>query len=273
MKSILIRTQEETSESKLHPIIKFLCLPELFVTIFVIIIYVFVTQFVTEVNPLYVPENDSLSSYPFPNHNTFPIRILCVYSLGTPIAFSIVCFLVSLKFPTIMKKMYICAAFYLILTNFLCVSMITEILKNYVGRARPDMYERCGKNAQYNTCQGLNGHDLKDSFKSFPSGHSSTAMSGMYLAALILKSGTTIKNISIAVIELLCILFAFYIGASRIRDFRHHPDDVVAGLFIGFVVTHIIWGASKRSVYPKENIVLNDNETAPSGTEDISSNV
>ena len=78
----------------------------------------------------------------------------------------------------------------LILTSFL-----TDVVKNSVGRPRPDLLARC-KPARgtpehslvtIEVCTETNQHVLQDGWRSFPSGHSSFAFSGLgYLALYVL---------------------------------------------------------------------------------------
>jgi diacylglycerol diphosphate phosphatase / phosphatidate phosphatase len=74
----------------------------------------------------------------------------------------------------------------LILTLFL-----TDVIKNSVGRPRPDLIARCKPKEDtpshtlltINVCTESNHHMLHDGWRSFPSGHSSFAFSGLgYLA-------------------------------------------------------------------------------------------
>lgn len=74
----------------------------------------------------------------------------------------------------------------LILTSFL-----TDVVKNSVGRPRPDLLDRCkaAKGTPEHTlvtidvCTETDHHILHDGWRSFPSGHSSFAFSGLgYLA-------------------------------------------------------------------------------------------
>ena len=70
-------------------------------------------------------------------------------------------------------------------------SFLTDIVKNSVGRPRPDLIARC-KPAKgtpghslitIHECTETNHHILHDGWRSFPSGHSSFAFSGLgYLA-------------------------------------------------------------------------------------------
>jgi diacylglycerol diphosphate phosphatase / phosphatidate phosphatase len=74
----------------------------------------------------------------------------------------------------------------LILTMFL-----TDVVKNSVGRPRPDLIARCKPKEEtpshtlltIEVCTETDPHVLQDGWRSFPSGHSSFAFSGLgYLA-------------------------------------------------------------------------------------------
>ncbi len=77
----------------------------------------------------------------------------------------------------------------LILTSFL-----TDIVKNSVGRPRPDLIARCKPRddtpkhslVTIDVCTETHHHRLHDGWRSFPSGHSSFAFSGLgYLALYV----------------------------------------------------------------------------------------
>lgn len=70
-------------------------------------------------------------------------------------------------------------------------SFLTDVVKNAVGRPRPDLIARCkpAKDSPEHSlvtidiCTETNYHILHDGWRSFPSGHSSFAFSGLgYLA-------------------------------------------------------------------------------------------
>lgn len=70
-------------------------------------------------------------------------------------------------------------------------SFLTDIVKNSVGRPRPDLIARCkpakgtpgDRLITIDRCTETNNHVLHDGWRSFPSGHSSFAYSGLgYLA-------------------------------------------------------------------------------------------
>ena len=69
--------------------------------------------------------------------------------------------------------------------------VVTDTVKNAVGRPRPDLIARCKPQkgtskdtlVSYTVCTETDHHILHDGWRSFPSGHSSFAFSGLgYLA-------------------------------------------------------------------------------------------
>lgn len=222
-------------------------LPDLIV-LGVTIVFTVITFLTTKLNPLYVPEGDSLSDFPIPNRETIPGVLLFVILICVPEVTFVIFYFLNKKFPNIFNQFNIFAATWNVITAQLAVQLLTEVIKSYVGRARPDMYARCGENAQYSTCKAT-GYVLSDSFKSFPSGHSSGAMSSMYFCAVFLLKVVSNDSVFVSLAALLYILLGLYIGATRIRDFRHHVDDVVAGYVVGYIITNIIWKNAKKRIF------------------------
>lgn len=70
-------------------------------------------------------------------------------------------------------------------------SFVTDIIKNAVGRPRPDLLSRCHPTkgtpedvlVDFTICSATDQHILHEGWRSFPSGHSSFAFGGLgYLA-------------------------------------------------------------------------------------------
>lgn len=130
----------------------------------------------------------------------------------------------------------------------LITGVITDAIKDAVGRPRPDFFWRCfpdGKEAYDPArhgdviCHGNKG-DIKEGHKSFPSGHSSWSFAGLGFLAWYL-SGKIQAFDRKGHIAKLCIVFAPLLGASlvavsRVDDYWHHWQDVFAGGLIGSVV-------------------------------------
>jgi len=64
-------------------------------------------------------------------------------------------------------------------------SLIVQVLKNRVGRLRPDFLARCKWDDTLKACTGKLD-DVSDGRRSFPSGHSSIAFAGLTFLSLLL---------------------------------------------------------------------------------------
>ena len=149
-----------------------------------------------------------------------------------------------------------------------------DFVKNYVGYLRPFFFQLCEPTEDYSECTGGGNHIRK----SFPSGHSSTSFCGMTLLALyihnrfgvyskrcflevhprkkssvvepkLLKltyqqdSGLPLARL-MSIAALLPLFVALWIAASRVRDNKHFPADVLAGALIGASLakySHGLW--------------------------------
>lgn len=144
--------------------------------------------------------------------------------------------------------------------------MVTETTKICAGRPRPDLIDRCqplagsanGSPYGLATAAICTRTDLlREGFRSFPSGHSSSAFAGLgflsfYLAGklhLFEKRGCVrsqcfhllnylykmmlqISRATIAAwLALTPLLGATLIGISRTMDYRHHATDVLVCIF------------------------------------------
>ena len=199
-------------------------------------------------NHIFVPENDSLSSFPHPDSETVPSLALGAVLIVLPVAFFVIVLLIGKKFTTAIKAFNFWALIWNLFIAQIAVQLSTEILKTYVGRPRPDMYSLCGNNTSYETCKAT-GSTLSDTFKSFPSGHAAGSMSALYFCAVFIISVINYDSILVSLGAMLFVLLSLWIGATRIVDYRHHADDVVAGFFIGFIITQLIWKNAKKRVF------------------------
>jgi hypothetical protein len=94
----------------------------------------------------------------------------------------------------------------------------TELLKSVVGRNRPD----------------------SRSSTSFPSGHTSFAFAA---TTVLLREFEDPEDTSWNPLELAAYAPAAFVGWERVRASRHWPSDVVAGAFLGVLVTNWVWDA------------------------------
>jgi phosphatidate phosphatase len=202
-----------------------------------------------DVTPLDVPPNDALSDFPYPGTETVPngVAVLLLFAINATVIVAL--FFLGRCAPAHFRAFHLFRAVWAFLAAWLLVLAITEGLKCYVGRPRPDIYARCGYNATYAQCAEALGAGAKDAFKSWPSGHSSNSMCAGTFAGLFVQRGVRSAQLWVALLGAAFLLFGFGVGASRIRDYRHHADDVLAGLFIGWVCTYMVWGRARRRIF------------------------
>ncbi|KAG6825501.1 hypothetical protein H0H92_003488, partial [Tricholoma furcatifolium] len=89
--------------------------------------------------------------------------------------------------------------------------------------------------------------------KSFPSGHSSTAFSGMTVLSLWAAGMTAAWCFSVSApprsilasklgkfcLTLLPLCWASFVAISRIQDYRHHKEDVIVGSLLGIMAATV----------------------------------
>lgn len=138
--------------------------------------------------------------------------------------------------------------------------VITDLIKLWVGRPRPDFIYRCWPDGVVPAnelpgdelhCTGIS-EDVTEGRKSFPSGHSSFSFVtwGFVFLYLSGKVGTfrgSSPGPSCNLLLLLgTLLVPLGIAISRTADYHHHWQDVVVGSIIGFAVALVVY----RQYYP-----------------------
>jgi diacylglycerol diphosphate phosphatase/phosphatidate phosphatase len=136
---------------------------------------------------------------------------------------------------------------------------ITDAVKNSVGRPRPDLIDRCkpaGGTAKdilvtISVCTETDHHVLHDGWRSFPSGHSSFAFSGLGFLALFFAGQMHVfrprTDLSKALLAIAPLLGAALIAISRCEDYRHDVYDVTCGSILGMAIAYF----SYRRYYPR----------------------
>ncbi|KAI8922989.1 phosphatidic acid phosphatase type 2/haloperoxidase [Entophlyctis helioformis] len=133
----------------------------------------------------------------------------------------------------------------------LATAFVTDVIKGFAGRFRPDFLARCKWSAELNACTG-NKKDISDGRRSFPSGHSSESFAGMTFLALFL--GTVWSRIFDVegsvwgrrtrawriILPFAPLLISTYCAISRYQDV-HHPTDVAAGAALGAAIAAIVY--------------------------------
>ena len=133
--------------------------------------------------------------------------------------------------------------------------VITDILKVWIARPRPDFLERCGPKpgtpmhtlVDISVCTGPLGESvLIDGLRSTPSGHSSISFSGLLYLTLwllgqfkLLQPRSSSRYIYNYLVVFSPLLLATYVALSRTQDYRHHFADIILGSFLG--ITFAWW--------------------------------
>jgi diacylglycerol diphosphate phosphatase/phosphatidate phosphatase len=130
-------------------------------------------------------------------------------------------------------------------------AVLTDILKNAVGRPRPDLLARCQPGADAPRDRPVDiavcttdpgSHLLQDGWRSFPSGHSSFSFAGLGFTALFFAGQLRVfrpdggRDLSRSLICLAPLVGAALIAISRCEDYRHDVYDVCFGSALGIVV-------------------------------------
>lgn len=244
-------------------------------------------------------ERDPALSYPY-HESTVPSWTLWFFSLLIPGVFVIAIHFAltfTKKIQRYSKKEQDIHLNLLVLGEIcLATNFITNSLKVFVGRLRPNYFSLCnykgyreavntGNFTEYlaNTVPGKPGdfsfcseYDPDGHF-SFPSGHSSLTFCGMTFMALYLLNITSrisfhsnyIRN----VVRFLCGLVPFFVGclvaASRVKDNKHNVDDTIwgslIGIFVAFLAFNFTFVHTKKSKKEdkKTNVELSANSSIP----------
>ena len=198
------------------------------------------------------PENPEFS---YPYHAKETIATVWLVFTAFPFIWAIFGLMkfLSKKFPQHFKSFSFWSCVWCHITNVATTNVLTIIIQDYVGRASPDFYTRCGSSATPSSCPNLETSQLNDVLRSFPSSHASTSLSALLFLSLFLRK--VIKP-DISIISLIAILpvgLAVWIGATRIVDYRRHPSDVVAGYVIALLVTYVLFKGAKKRIFNRED--------------------
>lgn len=115
--------------------------------------------------------------------------------------------------------------------------LITESLKLAIARPRPFTSQEF-QNTYSDEYKGdIIQHEIEswDAYKSFPSGHTSSAAATYFSAATLLANSTDNNNLKIASYSSAAILTAVT-GWARVKYGMHHPTDVIAGGLLGSAI-------------------------------------
>ncbi|KAM0825542.1 hypothetical protein ACQ4PT_069483 [Festuca glaucescens] len=139
-----------------------------------------------------------------------------------------------------------------ILFSVLITGVLTDAIKDAVGRPRPDFFWRCFPDgiAVYDNvttgviCNGI-ASVIKEGHKSFPSGHTSWSFAGLGFLSWYLAGKITVfdrrGHVAKLCIVILPLLVAAMVAVSRVDDYWHHWTDVCTGGILGTVVASVCY--------------------------------
>ncbi|KAH8760299.1 phosphatidic acid phosphatase type 2/haloperoxidase [Hyaloscypha finlandica] len=146
-----------------------------------------------------------------------------------------------------------------LLISIFLTTFITDVVKNAVGRPRPDLISRCKPVTttpkdvlvDISVCTETDHHTLHDGWRSFPSGHSSFAFSGLGFLALFFAGQMHVfrprTDLTRALLTISPLIGAALIAISRCEDYRHDVYDVTCGSILGMSIAYF----SYRRYYPR----------------------
>ena len=143
-------------------------------------------------------------------------------------------------------------------------SLLTGFIKNAIGRPRPDLIDRCKPKlgtpehdlVTIDVCTETGHHALHDGWRSFPSGHSSWAFSGLGYLSLFLGGQLHVFRPHVDLIRILVFIApltgATLVAMSRLADYRHDIYDVTSGSLLGMAVAYTTYRRYYRPLrHPK----------------------
>ncbi|KAL7427706.1 hypothetical protein ACHAXH_001683 [Discostella pseudostelligera] len=129
--------------------------------------------------------------------------------------------------------------------------LVTQTIKFYVGRLRPNFYAMCGFDKESLECK--NGEEMEmEARMSFPSGHSSLSFCGAICLVLFFVGRTglgrpmvsSVKRKTLIVLSFAPLLVSSWCATSRLVDNWHHPSDIIAGSILGSIaacISYHLW--------------------------------
>ncbi|GAU25625.1 hypothetical protein TSUD_49770 [Trifolium subterraneum] len=174
--------------------------------------------------------------------NTIPFWAVPIIAILLPLA-------VFLVYYFIRKDVYdFHHAILGLLFSVLITAVITDAIKDGVGRPRPDFFWRCFPNGTgvFHKVTGdvqCTGDKsvIKEGHKSFPSGHTSWSFAGLVYLSWYLSGKVRVfdrrGHVAKLCLVLLPLLTAALIAVSRVDDYWHHWQDVFAGGLIGTTIS------------------------------------
>ncbi|EPY49358.1 phosphatidic acid phosphatase [Schizosaccharomyces cryophilus OY26] len=227
---------------------------------YAVLLLVSLSYFILDITMLPFQRQFSLEdltiSHPHAEHERVPTKYLGLISLLLP-GFTLYGIGRYRKSPLLFWK----SLTGLLYSTMVC-GLIVTIIKNTVGRPRPDFLSRCNPLSSSPKTGWVDlqvcttpwkSSTLQDGLRSFPSGHTSFSFSGLGYLSLCIASQLRMfrkKTSSWAIVMFfLPLTLACWIGISRNEDYRHHQEDILVGGLLGMTIAYICY----RQIFPPLN--------------------
>jgi diacylglycerol diphosphate phosphatase/phosphatidate phosphatase len=184
----------------------------------------------------YLVPNDPNFMYPYAKTEVVPNSLLTVFSFVIPGVLYILIALLHTRSLHDLHNAYLGTGFALAAT-----SMTYNVIKFSIGYKRPDYYSRVASG---------DASKIEGGSESFPSGHAGLTFAaysfmGLYAAGKLrlcapIKAHQPAMFASLVVIGIL--VMPFWVAATRVYDYRHHPADIIAGALIGVLAASMAYG-------------------------------
>lgn len=237
--------------------------------VFVVLLFFFDALWMEKVHPFerQFTINDVTIMHPFAEHERVTGASLVSWSMFLPPV--VIVAIVTLFTPLKYKFYFIYVANLCYYCGLFTTVMVTDVLKNWIGRLRPDFLDRCKPlpeavpNVLYlakdicSTYKPGTGEyaKLMDGFRTTPSGHSSMAFSlGVFLTMFLLSQLNALRvkySVWRFIVATLPLYGSFYVALSRTQDYRHHFVDVIIGSFLGGIITWLNYRRFWPSLWDK----------------------
>jgi len=129
---------------------------------------------------------------------------------------------VIFKFLKLLRAQKVCLY---LLAVFIASGLICDVLKNILGRARPELLI-------HKDLFGFYFFKFHAAYWSFPSGHSTT------LGACFMGLFLIFENFRF---RILFLIFGFLICSCRVLALDHYPSDILAGFYLGYLTAYFIY--------------------------------
>lgn len=224
--------------------------------IFFLVLLMYVWSILNKVNPkrLYIPKKDSRCLYPKINGGITEQQNLIIVIVVPIVVYTIIYVLMKCNVPIQFKPFDFLLTTIAHITCICLSNIIIAIIKAQVGKARPDFFDTLGSeaNAEMDQPKKVTDKEFTEEFKSFASGHSTSASSGSIFLVLFLNSGINYNQAWANTITFLPLIYTFYIGGTRIKHHRHHTEDVLMGIFIGAIFPVLFFLGFKNALFGTE---------------------